>query len=54
MTGFAVTFFPDYAATTKTEESLTLDVLAERIRSTTARKKDALPWLKFAQFGVIP
>ena len=51
---FAVTFFTDYAAKTKTEESLTLEALAKRIRTTTARKKEDLPWLKFARFGSVP
>jgi hypothetical protein len=47
----AVTFFPNRAATIKTEECLTLSDLAERIRHTSAPRKDALPWLKLARFG---
>jgi hypothetical protein len=46
-----VTFFENYAAATKTEEYLTLSNLAERIRDTSAPRKDALPWLKLARFG---
>ena len=54
-TTFAVTFFPPgYAARTKTEESLSLETLAKRIRSTSAPAKDALPWLKLARFGSLP
>jgi len=49
-----VTFFPDYTAKTKAEESLDLETLAERIQRTTAPSKDALPWLKFARFGRLP
>ena len=45
-----VTFFENYAAATKTEEYLTLSNLAERIRDTSAPRKDALPWLKLARF----
>jgi putative DNA primase/helicase len=51
---FAVTFFDNYAATKKHEASLTLNALASRVRTTTAAEKDALPWLKFARFGVLP
>jgi RecA-family ATPase len=51
---FAVTFFRDYAATTKIEENLSLEALAERIRATTASEKDRLPWLKAARFGSLP
>jgi hypothetical protein len=36
---FAVTFFRDYVARAKTEASVTLEVLAERIRTTTAPTK---------------
>lgn len=48
---FVVTFFPTYAATTKSEEALTLSALAERIRDTSAPRKEMLPWLKLARFG---
>jgi hypothetical protein len=51
---FAVTFFEDFEAKTKREESLSLDELADLVRVTTAATKDALPWLKFARFGVMP
>jgi hypothetical protein len=46
-----VTFFANYAASTKREESLILAALAQRIRTTTAPTKEALPWLKLAKFG---
>jgi hypothetical protein len=49
-----VTFFLDWGARTKTEERLSLDALAERIRTTTAPAKEDLPWLKFARFGSLP
>jgi uncharacterized protein (DUF927 family) len=48
-----VTFFADYAAATKREEQLTLEVLAEKVRDTDAATRDKLPWLKFARFGDI-
>jgi hypothetical protein len=54
MTPFAVTFFADFAATKKTEESLSLEQLAERIRTASASAKDKLPWLKAARFGSLP
>jgi RecA-family ATPase len=47
----SATVFPDYAAKRKTEISLSLDALAERIRSTDAPRKEDLPWIKFALFG---
>jgi hypothetical protein len=47
----SVTFFDDYAAQTRTEESLTLPALAEIIRTTSAPVKGRLPWLKLARFG---
>jgi hypothetical protein len=46
-----VTFFANYAATTKCEERIGLAALAQRIRTTTAVDKHALPWLKLARFG---
>ena len=46
-----VTFFDNYAATTKREERLTLTALAELIRTTDADTKERLPWLKLAKFG---
>jgi hypothetical protein len=46
-----VTFFDDFAAGAKRQSSLTLDELAARIRSTSAPRKDQLPWLKLARFG---
>jgi hypothetical protein len=45
------TFFTDHAATTKREQSLTLEALAERIHTTAASDKARLPWLKLARFG---
>jgi len=48
---FAVTFFASDKATRKTEETMTLGNLAERIRAATAPRKDMLPWLKLARFG---
>jgi hypothetical protein len=48
---FVVTLFPNFAATSKTERPLTLQMLADLIRSTTAPRKDRLPWLKLARFG---
>jgi hypothetical protein len=53
-TEVTVTFFRDWAARTKTEERLSLDALAERIRAPTAPVKEDLPWLKFARFGLLP
>jgi len=47
----AVTFFPSFGATRKTEEALTLAELAERIQRSTAPREAALPWLKLARFG---
>jgi hypothetical protein len=50
-----VTFFRDYAATTKTElQSIALHDLARRIETTTASAKGWLPWLKLARFGDRP
>jgi hypothetical protein len=46
-----VTFFNDYAASTKREELIGLEALADRIRTTTAASKVQLPWLKCARFG---
>jgi hypothetical protein len=51
---FVVTFFGDCGAQKKREESLSLDTLADRVRTTTAATKETLPWLKLARFGVIP
>jgi hypothetical protein len=47
----AVTLFEDYAATSKREGTPNLRHLAVRIASTTAARKDQLPWLKLARFG---
>ena len=47
----AVTFFRNYAATTKHEEALRLHDLANRISTTSASSKAKLPWLKLARFG---
>jgi hypothetical protein len=46
-----VTFFTDYAATTKREEQITLSDLAALIKNTSALAKNRLPWLKMALFG---
>jgi hypothetical protein len=48
---FGVTFFQSYAATRKTFTRCDLRNLANKIRYTTARYKEALPWLKLARFG---
>jgi putative DNA primase/helicase len=50
-TRFAVTFFNDYAAQEKRQESLTAEALAKIIRTTSAPEKGRLPWLKLARFG---
>lgn len=46
-----VTFFKDYAASTRTTENLTLIELRERVLNAAAREKGKLPWLKLAAFG---
>ena len=46
-----ITFFPNYAATTKREEAICLHDLADRISKTSAASKGELPWLKLATFG---
>jgi hypothetical protein len=51
---FGVTFFEDFAAKTKREESLSFDGLADLVKVTTAATKQELPWLKFARFGTVP
>jgi hypothetical protein len=45
------TFFPDKFAYSKTEETVFLATLADRIRVPHAARKDALPLIKFARFG---
>jgi hypothetical protein len=50
----AVTFFDNYAARVKREETLSIDAIDELVRATSAPTKDALPWLKFARFGDRP
>jgi hypothetical protein len=50
-TSVVVTLFHDYAATKKHQRQLTLDRLAELIRTTSASEKAKLPWLKLARFG---
>lgn len=47
----AVTFFGDRYAATKTEETISIRALVERIRFTRAPNKSMLPWLKLARFG---
>jgi hypothetical protein len=50
---FSVTFFPPgLQALTKNQQTMTLPELAEVIRSTKARDKYKLPWLKLARFGM--
>jgi Protein of unknown function (DUF3987)/Primase C terminal 2 (PriCT-2) len=46
-----VTFFADFAATTKTEADLTLAEMAERVCGARAPSKGELPWWKTAVFG---
>jgi putative DNA primase/helicase len=46
-----VTFFTNSAATSKHEEQLSLEALAQLIDTTTAPSKEELPWLKLARFG---
>jgi hypothetical protein len=47
----AVTFFQNKFASTKTEATISLRNLVDRVRDTTAKAKDDLPWLKLARFG---
>ncbi|WP_287995288.1 AAA family ATPase, partial [Acidiphilium sp.] len=47
----AVTFFQNKFASTKTEATISLRDLVDRVRDTTAKVKDDLPWLKLARFG---
>lgn len=46
-----ITFFAGYAAATKTESTTSLRALMDKLSTTKAVKKDALPWLKLASFG---
>jgi hypothetical protein len=48
---FAVTFFPDDKAKTKTEEKLNAFELIERIETSSAPTKKLLPWMKLATYG---
>jgi hypothetical protein len=48
---FVVTFFADFAAKTKYEQSVGLDDLAQLIHNAAAPAKKQLPWLKLARFG---
>jgi hypothetical protein len=48
---FAITFFPDFVAKTKREQSLGLGALAQLIHKAAAPTKEELPWLKLARFG---
>jgi hypothetical protein len=50
----SVTFFSDFAARTKREADMTLPQLADVIRETNKKAKQALPWLKLARFGNTP
>ncbi|MBR0642926.1 DUF3987 domain-containing protein [Plastoroseomonas hellenica] len=47
----SVTFFEDYAANRKREQTLSFAELERLIRETTAPEKSRLPWLKLARFG---
>ncbi|MFT8246961.1 phage/plasmid primase, P4 family [Roseomonas sp. BN140053] len=47
----AITVFSSYAANSKREGRLSLEELAEQVRSVSAARKDQLPWLKLARFG---
>jgi hypothetical protein len=51
MTPFAITFFHHSSARFKTEETFTLEQLAEKIEAASALRKEDLPWLKAARFG---
>jgi len=51
MNTVTVTFFENASAQTKRESQISLIALAELIRTTTAPRKDLLPWLKLARFG---
>lgn len=46
-----ITFFRDRFTTTKTEETISLRDLVERVRDTRGASKGELPWLKLATFG---
>ena len=48
---FAVTFFPNEQAFSKTEELLRFEGLAAKVRSGRAASKDKALWLKLARFG---
>ena len=48
-----ITFFKGYSASTKTESVTSLRALMDKLSTTKAPKKDALPWLKLASFGSI-
>jgi hypothetical protein len=51
MSAVSVTYFRGYAAGEKWVHAVTLEALAQRIRTTTAPAKSQLPWLKLARFG---
>jgi len=48
---YLVTFFVDVLGLDLIAEELTLDELADRIKTTVAAAKEMLPLLKFAKFG---
>lgn len=48
---FIVSYFRDYAASTKIEQAKSLNELAEQIRRARSPVKTDLPWLKLARFG---
>jgi len=46
-----VTFFADFGATSKRQQTLELHDLARLVEQTSAPSKSALPWFKLARFG---
>jgi predicted P-loop ATPase len=46
-----LTIFPNFGASTKRDEELSVGKLADRITRANAPRKDGLPWLKLACFG---
>ena len=50
---FVVTFFNDQFAHTKRQELVNVDQLMARLASAKAAEKEKLPWIKFAQFGLV-
>lgn len=46
-----ITFFADHFTRTKSQETISLRSLVDRLKTTRAATKSALPWLKLAAFG---